>query len=403
MRTTQINSKILKDLSGEFYSQVIDSLQDYSIFTLDNDLIITSWSSGSVTIFGYETEEIIGKHFDIIFTEEDKIKDVPEYEVDRALNEGRAVDNRWHVRKDGKKINALGIMFPLIGDEGEFLGYVKILRDLTEKWNWEEERKRYVKDLEELIIHKESILSVLAHDLRSPLGGIISITDYLKSDFDKLDPPKIKEMIDILYKASKEELDMLDYLVKWARIKTTSEIFTPKKIGLAQSVKNAFSTLSEVAVKDSITLLSEVEENISVFADEKMLYSILQNLVSNGIKHSHKGGKVTVTARERDKNIIVQIQDTGSGMPKEVQEKLFSPQISSLSQLSEESKGASFGLLLVKGFLDMNGGDLWVESVEGKGSSFYFTLPMEKPVEKSAVTANKTEESANNIEFEKTE
>ena len=183
MRTTKSNTKILKDLSPEFYSQIIDSLQDYSIFTLDEDLFITSWSSGSKKIFGYETEEIIGEHIDIIFTEEDKKNDVPKHEVELALKEGRATDNRWHVCKDGSKIFALGIMFPLLGDDGSFLGYVKILKDLTEKWFWEEERKKYVKGLEELIIHKESILSVISHDLRSPLSGIISITDYLETEW----------------------------------------------------------------------------------------------------------------------------------------------------------------------------------------------------------------------------
>lgn len=393
MRTTKSKSKILKDLSPDFYSQVIDSLQDYAIFTLNDDLIITSWSSGSIKIFGYETEEIIGKHLDLIFTEEDKKNGVAGYEVEQALKEGRAVDNRWHVGKDGRKIYALGLMFPLLDKDGSFLGYVKILKDLTEKWNWEEERKKYVKGLEQLIIHKESILSVISHDLRTPLSGIISITDYLKSECTKMTQVKLKEMVNLLYQASREELDMLDYLVKWARIKYTSEIFTPKKIELAQSVKKAFNTLNEAAANNSVTLLSEVNNKLIVFADEKMLLSIIQNIVSNAIRHSHKNGKVIVSAKKDDNNIVVQIRDTGTGMSKEVLEKLFTPQLRSLSDLSEEKKRAGLGLLLVKGFLDINRGKIWVESVKGEGSTFYFTLPVNEQQEETLESEEETTKS----------
>src|SRR6187551_2918606 len=136
MKNEQEGSKILKTSyipTSEFYSQIIDSLQDYSVFTVDKDLLINSWSSGSVKIFGYETEEIIGKHFDIIFTEEDKVKGVPKNEIDTSLIEGRAVDNRWHICKDESKFYAYGLVFPLTGFDGELLGFVKILRDLTER------------------------------------------------------------------------------------------------------------------------------------------------------------------------------------------------------------------------------------------------------------------------------
>src|SRR6185295_5445341 len=126
----QAKPKILKSKyipTAEFYSQIIDSLEDYSIFTLDNDLIINSWNSGSSKIFGYETEEVIGKHFDIIFTHDDKKNGIPKKEVETALKEGRATDNRWHLCKDGSKFYAYGLVFPLTGIEGEMLGYVKIL------------------------------------------------------------------------------------------------------------------------------------------------------------------------------------------------------------------------------------------------------------------------------------
>ena len=379
------NHKVLKNQyipSAEFYSQIIDSLQDYSIFTLDKQLTINSWSSGSSKIFGYETEEVIGKHFDVIFTEEDKKNGVPKKEIRTSLKEGRAVDNRWHRCKDGSKFYAYGLVFPLTGINGEMLGYVKILRDLTERKRSEDAIKKYVKDLEELNTHKESILAILSHDLRSPLAGIIQGADYLKSNIDKIKAGEAKELLEHLHKATTDELNMLDYLVEWARIKYASEVFSPTKIELAKYVKKVFELLNETAAVNTINLHHEIEENESVFADEKMLLSVLQNIVSNAIKHSRSGGQITVTAKKSKDKIIVEIKDTGIGMSKEIQEKLFTPQMGSLSKARKENKGAGIGLLLVKSFLERNGGEIWVESVEGEGSSFYFTLPLNKPLDK---------------------
>ncbi len=153
MEKKRENSKTLKNKyipTAEFYSQIIDSLQDYSIFTLDEEFIINSWSSGSTKIFGYETDEVIGEPFDLIFTAEDLKNGIPKKEIETALKEGRATDNRWHIAKDKSLFYAYGLVFPLFGLDGEMLGYVKILRDLTERKQSEDAIKKYVKELEEL-------------------------------------------------------------------------------------------------------------------------------------------------------------------------------------------------------------------------------------------------------------
>jgi len=385
MENKDDNPKILRNKyipTAEFYSQIIDSLQDYSIFTLDKEFIINSWSSGSTKIFGYETEEVIGEPFDLIFTEEDIKKGIPKREIETALKEGRATDNRWHINKDKSLFFAYGLVFPLIGLDGEMLGYVKILCDLTDKKQSEDAIKKYVRELEELNTHKESVLAILSHDLRSPLSAIIGTAKYLKENFNKMKPDAVQEMLDLLYKSSTDELDMLDYLVEWARIKYASDTFTPTKIKLTECIDKVFETINENALINTINLHHEVEENTSVFADGKMLISIIQNIVSNAIKHTGKGGTITVSTKSNDDKIIVQVKDSGIGMSKAIMDKLFTPQMKSLSETRKKNKGAGIGLLLVKGFLEKNGGEIWVESIEGKGSSFYFTLPIEKPLYK---------------------
>lgn len=379
------NTKTLKSKyipTAEFYSQIIDSLQDYSIFTLDKEFNINSWSSGSVKIFGYETDEVIGESFNIIFTEDDLKSDIPKKEIKTALIEGRATDNRWHIKKDKSLFYAYGLVFPLTGIDGELLGYVKILRDLTERKQSEDAIKKYVVELEDLNTHKESVMAILSHDLRSPLSAIIGTSKYLKENYKKMKPEAVQEMLDMLYKATTDELDMLDYLVEWARIKYASEAFAPSKIKLDDYINKVFETLNETANINTINLHNEIHTDTTVFADGKMLTSIIQNIVSNAIKHTEKGGDIKVSAKRKDDKIIIQVKDNGIGMSQEIVSKLFTPQMKTLSESRQKNKGAGIGLFLVKGFLEKNGGEIWVESIEGKGSSFYFTLPIKESLYK---------------------
>jgi PAS domain S-box-containing protein len=378
MKNEKSKFKVLEGqhvLSAEFFSQVVDSLPDYSIFTVNNDLKINSWSSGSTQLFQYGVEEIMGKDFEIIFTEKDKKDNVPKRETAIALKDGVVADNRWHIRKDGSKFYAYGQVYPLMGEGGKVVGYVKILRDLTERQNAE----KYAKEVEELSVHKQSILFILSHDFRSLLTGVTATAKYLNTNFDKGDKVKAKEMLELLHTTSKDALNLLDYLVDWARIKYASEPFAPTKIGLFNYVKQAFENLNENAVANNIHLRNDIEENIMVFADGQMLLSILRNLISNAIKYSHKDGEILVTAKRKEDKIIIEIKDKGIGITKEIQNKLFTPQITIISDTWQKDKEAGIGLLLSKGFVEKNGGKIWVESIEGEGSSFYFTLPADKP------------------------
>jgi signal transduction histidine kinase len=265
-------------------------------------------------------------------------------------------------------------VYPLTGDDGKLKGYVKILRDLTERQNAE----KYAKELEELSVHKQSILFILSHDFRSHLTGVTGTAEYLNTNFDKMDKIKAKEMIELLFTTSKEELNLLDHLVDWARIKYAEEPFAPTKIGLYNYVKKVFEALNKNVVANDIHLHNDIEENINVFADGDMLLSILRNLISNAIKYSNKGGKILVAAKRKENKIIIEIKDNGIGITKEIQNKLFTPQITTISDTWKKDKKPGIDLLLSKGYVERNGGKIWVESIEGEGSSFYFTLPTDK-------------------------
>lgn len=234
--------------------------------------------------------------------------------------------------------------------------------------------KTDVKDLEEINTHKDSVLAILSHDLRSPLAGIIGIAELLNTDFEDLKQSEVKHLHALLLNESNKELSMLDNLLEWGRIKYASEAFSPENTVLAQSISKVFETLKEVAASNHIQLINDVKKDFIVFADGKMVLSILQNIVSNAIKHTPAGGKITVTAKNTGDKVETEVTDTGIGMSKDLTEKLFTPQMTSLLTPRKKNKGGGIGLLLVKDILDKNNGEIWVESEEGKGSSFYFTL-----------------------------
>jgi two-component system CheB/CheR fusion protein len=350
---------------------------------MDKDLAINSWTAGAAKIFGYETEEVIGNPCEIIFTEEDRKNGITKMKIETALKVGRVADNRWHVHKDGNRFWAFGVIFPLTGKDGQLMGFIKILRDLTERKESENSIVKYIKELEELNTHKETILALLSHDLRSPLSGIIQLAELLKENFKTMEEQELQKMLDLLYDLTIDELKMFDSLVKWASIKYASEAYSPSPVELSSHVAKAFDTLKLLAVSNNIHLNNEIQENVTVFADEKMLHSIFQNLVSNAIKYSFNGGEIIVSATKHENMILVRVKDFGIGMSKEMLEKLFTPHVTALLKVAEEQgNGAGIGLLLVKGFVEKNGGEICFDSVEGEGSSFYFTLPTENPIEK---------------------
>ncbi len=346
-KTTSKNDFPVED----FFNHVLDSLQNYSIFTIDTNLMINSWNLGATQIFQYSHTEILNSHFDIIFTEEDKENGVPALEIDAALTTGKAIDNRWYIRKDGSQFYAQGQVFPVRSIEDELIGFVKILRDLTENKKTEEAINQYIGDLEELNAHKDNILAILSHDLRSPLARMISISDYLLADFDNINPEEMKNLLRYLNKSAREELNMLDYLLEWARIKYASQAFAPTKIDVYQYVLKAFEIVQAIAKGNHVKLANNIIEDTTVFADGKMVLSIIQNILSNAIRHSKEGGVVTVDSFKMNGQVVVMIKDNGSGMNVETLEKLFSPNVESLANIRKKNKGGGIGMLLTKSFL----------------------------------------------------
>jgi len=146
-------------LQHDFYKNILESLEDYGVFTTDKEGIVTSWNKGAEHVLGYTEEEICGNSAEIIFTEEDSRNGIPEHEFTEAMEKGRGVDERYHRRKDGSLFWASGLIFPLSDSEGKHIGFTKILRNLSNRKEAEAElleARRYAQSIVET--SKEPIL-----------------------------------------------------------------------------------------------------------------------------------------------------------------------------------------------------------------------------------------------------
>ncbi|MEI6061613.1 MAG: response regulator [Bacteroidota bacterium] len=232
------------------------------------------------------------------------------------------------------------------------------------------------KELKHLNQTKDKFFSIIAHDLRGPLGGFMGLTELMADDSQLFTAAEQKEMTNDLSKAARNIFNLLENLLEWAQMQQGHTAFMPRQINLSELVFECIKMLSESIRKKSIRLSVEVPANQEVFADINMLQSVIRNLVSNAIKFTPQGGRVSILAGLAENNTsVIAVKDSGIGMSITLLASLFQININSSRPGTEGEPSSGLGLLLCKEFIEKHGGELWVESEEGKGSDFFFTIP----------------------------
>jgi two-component system CheB/CheR fusion protein len=210
--------------SEEWMRFVVESVKDYAIFTMDRDGRVNTWNAGAQRLFGFAPDDIIGRSAELIFTPEDRAAGAAQEEMREARTEGRALDERWHMRKDGTRFYCSGIMAPLV--DAELYGYVKIARDLTEQRLAAEQRDRALAEeqerqalREEAIEQKDEFLAVLSHELRNPLNLILMQAQVLLRS-GRLDDPKVAHGAALIQQTAATSARMVEDLLEGSRIMT---------------------------------------------------------------------------------------------------------------------------------------------------------------------------------------
>lgn len=216
----------------------------------------------------------------------------------------------------------------------------------------------------------------MSHDLRSPFGGIMNLSEFVYENFREMDKEEIIKSLDILQKTARSTFNLLEELLMWSRSQRGEIPFNPEDINF-RDICNQISEIFFQRIQDKNLVLNIAgSADIEIYADNEMLKTILRNLVSNAIKFTPSGGKITIDASNRGDDVLIWVTDTGVGITKENITKLFDISQTHTTDGTNEEKGTGLGLLLCKEFVDKHGGNIYVESEAGKGSVFSFSLPL---------------------------
>ncbi|OQX78278.1 MAG: hypothetical protein B6D61_05935 [Bacteroidetes bacterium 4484_249] len=224
-------------------------------------------------------------------------------------------------------------------------------------------------------ITRDKLYTILAHDLKAPVGNIKVMLDFLTNEPELLDKRTSKELLMSVRESAESIHELLDNFLFWTRMHKNDIYFNPVGLNLANLVRENLTLLKSTAVSKKININSSIKENITVFADNYMITTVLRNLLYNAIKFTGKQGEISISVKEHTDIVEISIKDNGIGVPKKDIDKLFRPNVYLSTKSTLNETGTGLGLILCKDFIEKNGGQITAESEEGKGSTFSFTLP----------------------------
>lgn len=231
------------------------------------------------------------------------------------------------------------------------------------------------KQLSDLNNTKNTLIRVMAHDLKNPISVMISYTDMLLEDFEEFETQEIFEFIQKLNRSSNEGLLLLENLMDWARSQTDSIAIKKTEFDIMELVQINVNLINPKAESKKIALSNEVYTSHTIYADKNMTSAILRNLLSNATKFTPEGGNIHIKGRQIEKKYIISIQDDGVGISEEKLPNIFKLNQEKSTLGTDHEKGSGLGLIICKEFAEKQGGSIHVESTIDHGSIFHLTLP----------------------------
>jgi len=278
-------------------------------------------------------------------------------------------------KKDGSTVYIEDHGWFITDDNGQILFHEGISRDVTQRKNAEVQLHEYSEQLKELVATKDKFFSIIAHDLKSPFNSILGLSEIIKNDARHLDIATIEQYASVINSTSNNTYKLLENLLDWARIQQSQMPFQPVSFILKNLANEVIELSIEKANSKMIAMINYIPDNLIVIADKNMIRTILRNMISNALKFTSTHGKVGIKAFCIENRVVISVKDTGTGIKHEDIEKIFKIGSSFSKRGTENEKGTGLGLLLCKEFVEKHGGHIWVESEEGKGSEFKFSIP----------------------------
>jgi PAS domain S-box-containing protein len=344
---------------------LIERVRDYAIFTLDPTGIITSWNPGAVKIKGYVAEEAIGRHFSMLYREEDAAKGIPDHNLRIAEAEGVFIDHEGIRKKKNGDLFTVEVEIVALVDHGQLVGFAKVIRDVTDKIRMRDELRRVNADLDQFT-------AIAAHDLQEPLRMVTSYLALLaRHGADRFDD-RLRGYLDHASSGATRMTRLITYLRNLSRVGQVA--LNIESVDLNQALADALQNLSVRIDEAEATIASEPMPR--AIADSGLITQVFQNLLSNAVKFVKPGEtpRVHVSAHvdDAERRIVIMIRDHGIGMRPEDRERIFRPFVRAAGG---GYPGAGLGLSICQRIIERHRCHIWVESQAGVGSTFFFTLP----------------------------
>lgn len=324
---------------------------------------------------GYSYEEAIGKNPRILKSGHTTPE---EY---KQLWQQISGGNTWkgeflNVRKNGTQYWELAVIAPIKDENGNISNYIAVKEDITKQKEFEDALKNTNEKLKEANATKDKFFSIIAHDLRSPLGNVYSIAELLNNSINEFNKESLNYWIKALYESSVSTLGLLDNLLTWSRSQRNIIPYKPEIINLYSVAYGNVDIINSAAQKKIITINLELDKNTEIFADKEMLNTIFRNLLSNAVKFTHQKGVITISATAAQNDYVtIAVSDNGIGISEEDVPNIFKIEYNRSTKGTDGEQGTGLGLVLCKEFVEKNKGKIWIESELGKGTTFYFKLP----------------------------
>ncbi|MBN1599474.1 MAG: hypothetical protein JW894_14360 [Bacteroidales bacterium] len=255
----------------------------------------------------------------------------------------------------------------------------KVEEQSEELMTQKEELIKINKALQELNATKDKFFSIIAHDIKNPFGTIMGFLDLLQLNFRQWTDDKKEQIVNILKETSDNVYSLLENLLQWSRSQRGIIEYNPENLSIKGQINTVLKLLNEAANTKNIVLENLVQEDdIKVYADKRMLDTILRNLIGNAIKFTRSGGKVVIRSCEDNTFQKIEVSDNGVGMTPDQLRNIFKIDSQLSAQGTNNESGTGLGLILCKEFIDKHGGNISVESEPEKGSTFCFTIPKSK-------------------------
>ncbi len=370
--TEKYRAQMLLKESEEKYRQAFQTSSD-AININRRDGAYIDVNEGFTNITGFTQEDVAGK-----FSTEINIWAIPE-DLEKMIagikEKGfiKNLESKFRCKDGSLKTAIISANIIVLNNEPHIL---TIARDITERKQAEDEIKLKSKELSKSNAEKDKFFSIIAHDLRSPFNGFLGLTQIMSEELQSLTMTEVQEIAADMSKSANNLYRLLENLLKWAQIQQGMISFNPEVIQLDLVVGESIDMIQESAKNKDIELVTDIPAGLVAFADTNMLQSIIRNIFSNAVKFTPKGGKINLSAKASgNKCIEIAIQDSGIGMDQMLIDNLFRIDVKTSRLGTESEPSTGLGLLLCKEFVEKQGGKIWVESKEGSGSTFYFTIP----------------------------